>query len=83
MNCMEEGIMPFFTDMKCRDSLSVKRCQGIRGGGYLVYWTDGDVPFFHDIVFTSSFLNAVPKESNFSGAGCRNMLKREILLNSV
>ena len=51
-----------------------------RGEGYLVYLSYRDVLFFKGIVFAYFFWNRVSKEGKFSGTGCQNMSKEEILL---
>ena len=48
--------------------------------GYLVYLSAGDVPFFRVSFSPIFFQNGVSKEGKFSGAGCQNMSKEEILL---
>ena len=53
------------------------------GGGYLVYLSDGDVPFFR-VSFSPIFSRTgYQKKANFSGAGCQNMSKEEILLQQI
>ena len=59
-------------------------CFNARGGGYLVYLSYGDVPFFR-VSFSPIFSRTgYQKKANFlSGAGCQNMSKEEILLQWV
>ena len=53
------------------------------GRGYLVYLSDGDVPFFR-VSFSPIFSRTgYQKKVKFSGAGCQNMSNEEILLQRV
>ena len=52
------------------------------GRGSLVNLWDRDVPFM-GIIFAYFFYSRVSKENNYSGAGCQNMSKGDILLNHV
>ena len=49
------------------------------GGGYFVYLSDGDVPFFR-ILLSPIVSGTGIKEGNFSGAGCQDMSKGKILI---
>ena len=52
-------------------------------GGYLVYLSDGDVPFFRVSFSAIISRTGYQKEGKFSRAGCQNMSKEECLLKRV
>ena len=53
------------------------------GGGVLSIFVLRGCAVFQGIVFAYFFWNRVSKEGKFSGAGCQNMSKEEILLQQA
>ena len=85
--CKKESSIPFYTHdqtilTRLTSSVVDEESRGWGGVPSFIFPTGMCVPFFR-VSFSLFLLNRVSKEGKFSGAGCQNMSKEEILLQRV